>query len=219
MVSTYLIIIMMMVCCGLVVFAAVLGYLLYTSDSSADDDAKTSHSKRRELVVSDGSSKKCTISTFGGTSYDDNGLGFSGVDLFKYPKADVKFRGNKVYPCAVHQDHGSEYLYKVLFVESKSMKSSVYLHVVDVCNRNDSSCKKNVNHHGHNFLVDVHSTAWDKTGLNAQSFTEGTFKVVGSIAPNDLPKSVWNKTDGYIICKCTGKCAGNSVTWKKVGTC
>lgn len=212
--STYLILMMFMVCFGLMASGLVMGYLLVTSpkkEKSSDAVATT--------VEESGSSKKCTISTYGGSPQDDNGLGFTGVDLFKYPKADVKFNGNKVYPCAVHHDHGAEYLYKILLLESKTMKSSVYLHVLDVCNRNDDSCKKNVNHHGHNFLVDVHSTAWDKTGLNAQSFTEGSFKVVGSIAPNDLPKSVWNKPDAHIICKCTGKCAGNAVTWKKVGTC
>lgn len=147
---------------------------------------------------------------------DDNGLGYTGVDLFKHGKAKLTFKGKPVFPAAVFQDDGGQYLYKILEVKSDAFtkNKSVYVHIVDVCNSGQDVCKTNTKKHG--FLVDLHATGFEYVG-NDDGVLKGSFRVVGDIKPNDLPKNVWHGE--YIICSCTGTCQGDNVTWKKRGSC
>jgi hypothetical protein len=76
------------------------------------------------------------VTFYGQTPSDDNGVGITGVDLFKYGKAGIRFKGEVVYPAAVFQGHAATFLYKVLEVTSADFKGTgrVFVHVVDVCN-------------------------------------------------------------------------------------
>jgi len=151
---------------------------------------------------------------------DDNGVGFSGIDLFEY--TNMTFEGKPVFAGAVHQNHAAEYMYSVLEVQCDAFKSpnkSVLIHVVDICNRNDSSCD-NVNTYG--FLVDVHWTAFSYVGLD-DGLLEGSYRVVGKIPPSALPTRVWmkdvqNKKDS-IMCSCTGSCTKDTQKWTLLGKC
>ena len=160
--------------------------------------------------------KKTGITFYGQSKADDNGLGFTGVDLFKHGKAKLEFNGKPLFPGAVFQADGAAYLYKILEVKSDDFTNhkTVYVHIVDVCNSGQSVCKTNTKKHG--FLVDIHATAFDYVGKD-DGLLLGSFRKVGELKPNDIPTSVW---DGdYIICACKGACKGGDVTWKKKGTC
>jgi len=166
--------------------------------------------------VPSGDWKTTGITFYGQSKADDNGLGYTGVDLFKHGKANLTFKGKPVFPAAVFQDDGGQYLYKILEVRSDAFtkNKSVYVHVVDVCNSGQDVCKTNTKKHG--FLVDLHATGFAYVG-NDDGVLKGSFRVVGDIQPNDLPKNVWHGE--YIICSCTGTCQGDNVTWKKRGSC
>jgi hypothetical protein len=156
------------------------------------------------------------ITFYGQSAQDDNGLGYTGVDLFKHGRGNITFNGKPVFPAAVFQSDAAPYLYKVIEVTSPEFTNheTVYLHVVDVCNAGQDVCKTNTKKHG--FLVDIHATGFSYVG-NSDGILEGKVRIVGHIGPNELPPSVWNGE--YIICSCTGTCAGDNVTWKKRGTC
>jgi len=160
--------------------------------------------------------KTTGITFYGQSAQDDNGLGFTGVDLFKHGRANITFHGKPVFPAAVYQADAAPYMYKVIEVTSDQFTNNknVYLHVVDVCNSKQDVCKTNTKKHG--FLVDIHATGFSYVG-NSDGILRGKMRTVGHIGPNDLPSSVWNGE--YIICSCTGTCADNDVTWKKRGTC
>ena len=167
---------------------------------------------------SGGEWKTTAVTFYGQTAADDNGLGFSGIDLFKYGKSGVKFDGKPLFPAAVFQGDGAKYLYKVLEVKCDKFtkNKSVYVHVVDVCNSGQGVCKTNSSKHG-NFLVDIHKTAFEYIGLG-DGLHKAQFRSVGEIAPNKINKSNF-RGGGSIICKCTGDCTGKNVVWKKYGSC
>lgn len=158
--------------------------------------------------------KKTNISYFGQDRSDDNGEGFIGVDLFKLGNSNLTFNGKKVYPVAVHHDHGPEYLYKVLEIRSPGKVTPGFLGFVsDICDRKDSSCR-NVNNNGIGFLVDIHKTGFEASGNrnNGNDLTTGEFRVVGTIPPKDVPKDVWLK-GSWVLSKCTGRCEKSEQTW------
>jgi hypothetical protein len=165
-----------------------------------------------------GNWQKTNVTYYGQTPADDNGDGFSGVDLFKLGASGLQFNGKRVYPVAVHHDHAAEYLYKVLELRGSKVTPGFLGYVVDICNRSDSSCK-NAYKNGLTFLVDIHKTGFEASGNrnNGQDFTTGEFRVVGRIAPSTLPMNVWNDGDKtWAMCKCTGTCDKPQQVWKSV---
>jgi hypothetical protein len=207
---------LMMMCCCFAVVAGAGGWWWFLVRDSDDDDSGDSDDEDSSSN-GDGDWKTTGITFYGQSKADDNGIGFSGVDLFKHGKAKLTLDGKRVYPAAVFQGDGADYMYKVLEVTSDEFKNEdrIFVHVVDVCNSKEKVCKTNVKKHG-NFLVDIHATAFDFLG-NDDGILKGSFREVGTIPPNDIPKKVW---DGeYIICKCKDTCKGDDVTWKKRGSC
>lgn len=168
-----------------------------------------------------GASGKTNITFYGQSKADDNGEGFTGIDLFKHGKANIAFQGNRVYPCAVHQKHFGDYGYKVLHVQGSGIRP-VYLHVVDCCDGGQSVCNRNVRQNGLDFLVDIHATAFDAVGKSDGVLT-GTYSVVGQIRPRELPTSVWmpkvaNGSDS-MLCGCSGTCSDSSQKWTTLKQC
>jgi hypothetical protein len=210
-----LLLLLMGVCCMLVLGGAFLWFVVLRDDSddsgedSGDGDDSTTSGE-------DGDWKPTGITFYGQSKADDNGIGYAGVDLFKHGKAELTYKGKRVYPAAVFQEDGAEYLYKVLEVTSDEFnkKNTIFVHVVDVCNSKQDVCIRNTKKHG--FLVDIHATAFDYLGTD-DGLLKGKFKVLGTLPPNDIPKDVWDSD--YIICSCKKTCRGDDVTWKKVGSC
>lgn len=176
--------------------------------------AKNSKKKKRD--VSSGSPNTSWRTTgltfFGQSRADDNGIGITGVDLFRYGNSGIRYRGERVYPCAVFQGDASRYLYKVLEVTSSEFRKSktVYLHVVDACNSGQQICRTNVRRHG-GFLIDIHETATEEVGVD-DGLLKGSFRVVGEIGPNELPKKVWK--NAWRLCGCRGACKGGDMRWR-----
>ena len=168
-------------------------------------------------VTSSSTWKTTGITFFGQTHRDDNGLGLTGVDLFKHGRANIRYKGEPVYPAAVFQGDAAKYLYAVLEVTSADFRRSpkkVFLHVVDACNSSQRICRTNVRRFG-DFLVDIHDTATGRTGVD-DGLLKGSFRVVGEIAPNDLPEKVWK--GGWKLCSCRGSCKKSSEqAWKPTG--
>ena len=189
-------------------------YLLVTTDTTKDDSSGLS---ANESSSSDSGDWKTTGITFYGQSkQDDNGLGFTGVDLFKHGKADITFDGHQVFPAAVFQGDGASHLYKVLEVQSDEFKKNktVFVHVVDVCDSGQDVCKRNTKKHG--FLVDIHATGFSYVG-NDDGLLKGKFRVVGEIPPGKLPSSIWKNKS--VLCSCSSDCRGKNVVWKPVSKC
>ena len=158
------------------------------------------------------------VTFYGQTPSDDNGVGITGVDLFKYGKAGIRFKGEVVYPAAVFQGHAATFLYKVLEVTSADFKGTgrVFVHVVDVCNSSQDICRKNVSRYGQ-FLVDVHETATGLLGVD-DGLLKGSFRVVGEIEPSELPKKVWRNE--YVLCGCRGSCRRDGeMVWRPLKAC
>lgn len=168
--------------------------------------------------ITGGATGRTNITFYGATSGDDNGQGFSGVNLAKYGKTPVRYDGRPVYPAAVHQDHAAHFLYKILEVEGKGV-NKLLVHIVDVCDRSDSSCQMNVKKNGLNFLIDIHQTGFKAAGLS-DGITVGTYRVVGELRPAKMPLSAWLKGGkDYIMCSCTGKCEGKEQKWTPLSKC
>jgi len=174
-------------------------------------------SKNNNKVTSSSAWRTTGITFFGQTPRDDNGLGLTGIDLFTHGRADIRYKGEPVYPAAVFQGDAAKYLYAVLEVTSADFRRSpkkVLLHVVDACNSSQRICRTNVRRFG-DFLVDIHDTATGRTGVD-DGLIKGSFRVVGEIAPNDLPEKVWK--GGWKLCSCRGSCKKNSEqAWKPTG--
>jgi len=154
----------------------------------------------------------------GGT--DDNGVGISGVSLYDYKNT---WNGKPLFPCAVYQGDGSEYLYKVLEVYCDQFKSpgkTVYVHVLDMCAYGDKVCPTNTSKFG--FLVDIHYNAFEYVGLD-DGLLEGGFKVIGTIEPSKIPSNMWTKKvqegKSSILCSCTGDCKKDNMDWKPLSKC
>lgn len=212
-----LLLLLMGMCCMVVLGAAFLWFVVLRDDDSGDSKGDDDSGDGNDSSGDDGGDWKTTGITFYGQSKaDDNGLGYSGVDLFKHGKAKLTYKGKRVYPAAVFQGDGADYLYKVLEVKSDEFnkKDTIFVHVVDVCNSKQDVCIRNTEKHG--FLVDIHATAFDYLGTD-DGLLKGTFRTLGTLPPNDIPKDVWDSD--YIICSCKKTCRGDDVTWKKVGSC
>lgn len=214
--SPMLLLMSLCICGGLFAVALVVSKKRNTKSPSSSSSPGGSAGDLGTALV--GSSGKTTISFYGQSINDDNGQGFIGVDLFKHGNAGITFKGQRVYPVAVHHDHAPQFLYKLMEIEGKGLKKKIIGHVVDICNRQDSPCK-NVNEHGLNFLVDIHATAFKDVGMN-DGLTTGTYKVVGQLRPPAMPSNIWIKgAETYLMCSCTGKCEGVAQKWVKVGMC
>jgi len=153
---------------------------------------------------------------------DDNGVGFSGVSLYDYRNT---FNGKPLFPGAVYQRDGPDYLYKVIELYCDKFKSpgkTVYLHIVDVCAYTPLSNKCKVNTEKYGFLVDVHYNAFEYVGLD-DGLLEGSFKVVGTIRPNKIPRGLWTQKvqdgKGSVMCSCTGDCKKDKMDWKPLSKC
>ena len=158
------------------------------------------------------------ITFYGQTPEDDNGVGLTGVDLFKHGRARIRFKGQVVYPAAVFQGDAAKYLYKVLEVTSNDFKKSksVLVHIVDACNSGQSICRKNVKRYG-NFLIDVHETATNAIGID-DGLLKGSFRVVGELRPSSLPSKVWR--NDVVLCGCKASCRGSGeMDWRRSGDC
>jgi hypothetical protein len=166
---------------------------------------------------SSGGFKECGITFYGQSAHDDNGVGISGVDLFKHK--NIRFDGKPVFPGAVFQGDGAEYLYSVLEVYCDAFKKNktILIHVVDVCGYDAKVCHTNVAKHG-NFLVDIHKNGFEYVG-NDDGLLKGKFKKIGKIKASDLPKSVWKDQKDYILCSCSGDCKKGNMDWKPVDKC
>jgi len=182
-------------------------------------NGKKKSGKKKGVLTSTRSDWRTTGVTFyGQTPSDDNGVGITGIDLFKYGKAGIRFKGEVVYPAAVFQGHAAKYLYKVLEVTSTDFKRSkrVFVHVIDACNSGQQICRKNVSRYG-GFLVDVHETATGVIGVD-DGLLKGSFRVVGAIQPSELPKKVWRNE--YVLCGCRGSCRGDGeMVWRRLADC
>jgi hypothetical protein len=214
------ILMLLMACCCMAVVGAGFVWFVMLRDSSTGDDGD-SDKEENDSDGGDGGGeggdwKTTGITFYGQSKADDNGIGFSGVDLFKHGDAKLTYKGKRVYPAAVFQGDGADYMYSVLEVKCKDFKKTdrIFVHVVDVCNSKQDVCINNTKKHG--FLVDIHASAFDFLGTD-DGLLKGTFKKVGRLSPNKIPQKAW---DGeYIICSCKGSCRGDDVTWKKVGSC
>ena len=169
-----------------------------------------------ESVLSNGASGPCSITFYGQTvggnrHADDNRLGLTGIDLDAHGKAGLKFKGRPVYAGAVHQHAGANMMYKVLDVRGGGIKP-IYIHVVDVCDAKDSICNKNIKDTG--FLVDIFATGFKAAG-KSDGLLKGTYKVIGEIPFENIPKSLWKNE--YVLRSCSGKCSKSSEQkWVKV---
>jgi hypothetical protein len=167
-----------------------------------------------------GPSGKASISFYGQTKADDNGIGLTGVDLFKYGTSGVKFQGKPVFPIAVHEKD-SKMLYNVLSVKGNGIKPFLG-HVVDVCNMTAGNCNDNVRRNGMSFLVDIHKTAFDAVGAGDNVLT-GEYTTVGRIPPTDIPEGVFTSAvrsgKSYMLCSCKGDCLDKSRVWKALKDC
>ena len=157
--------------------------------------------------------KTTGITFYGQSKADDNGLGYTGIDLFKWGKAGTKHNGKPVFPAAVFQGDGAKHLYKILEVQCDDFKTNktVYVHVVDVCDSSQDVCKRNTKKYG--FLVDIHATGFSYVG-NDDGLLKGKYRVVGDLAASNIPKSAW-RGGGSKLCSCTGDCRGKNAVWKK----
>ncbi len=173
-----------------------------------------------------GSSGKANVTTFGQDLGDDNGQGFTGIDLHKFGNAKYTFNNKPVYPIAVYMGHGAAFLWKVLEVRAKGLPP-FYGVVVDLCDSGQEVCRRNQAYNGLNFLIDIHYTAWKPLGLSdAQGkgyLSTGEYTVVGQVKPGEIPASLYipgvaAKTDS-MVCSCTGGCTVKEAKWGEYGSC
>lgn len=133
--------------------------------------------------------KPTNISFYGGNKKDDNGIGFTGVDLFAYGRIPVMFGKRRVYPVSVPPDMFEKLGYMVLKIESPGMRT-FYGHVMDICAQ--GKCSVNRARGGVNMLIDVHKTAW-ATARKNDGVLKGSYTVVGRLRPKQLPTGIWTK--------------------------
>lgn len=221
--------------CGLSIFAILSGLVVFRKHvckkypsfpllcDKAKGDAPSGGKNIGSAAV--GSTGRANITAFG-WSGDDNGAGFTGVDLHKFGAAGFTFNKKPLYPIAVFMGNGAAFLYKVLEVRAKGL-APFYGVVVDLCDSGQAVCKRNTAYNGLNFLVDVHTTAFKGLGLSedrAKNFlTTGDYTVVGHIKPGDIPASLYipGVASGKesIVCSCKGGCTTKEAVWGQYGTC
>ena len=171
--------------------------------------------------VQEGDWIQTNITYYGQDSNDDNGVGFSGVNLHRLGTQGMSFNGKPVYPVAVHHDEASQWMYKVVELQGSKITPGFLGYVVDICNRKDSSCS-NRNKNGLSFLIDIHKTGFQASGNtnNGQDFTTGQVRMVGSIPPKDIPTDYFMKgAKTYMMCGCTGRCEDKDITWNTPDKC
>jgi len=156
------------------------------------------------------------ITYYGQTKHDDNGLGFTGIDLFAFDRFRITYGDKRVYPVAVHHDHAHDWVYSVVEVTGPKIAKNFLGYVVDICNRNDSSCS-NKDKNGLSFLIDIHKTGFEASGNtnNGRDFTTGYVRKVGYIPVTKLPAGMFPKGDDtYIMCACDAPCT--APVWKSL---
>lgn len=161
---------------------------------------------------------RTNITYYGQNKADDNGLGFTGVDLFSFDRYRVTYGDRRVYPVAVHHDHAHDWLYSVVEVTGPKIAPNFLGYVVDICNRNDKDCS-NKDKNGLSFLIDIHKTGFVASGNrnNGRDFTTGYVKKIGHISPTKLPDGMFPKgSNTYIVCKCDAPCT--APVWKSLGS-
>jgi hypothetical protein len=183
------------------------------NDSSGTSSDTSSSSSSSSSSTDTGDWKTTGITFYGQSKADDNGLGYTGIDLFKWGKSGTKHNGKPVFPGAVFQGDGAKHLYKILEVQCDEFKKNktVYVHIVDVCDSSQDVCKRNTKKHG--FLVDIHATGFEYVG-NDDGLLRGKYRIVGEIPASKIPSSAW-RGGGSKLCSCTGDCRGKNATWKK----
>ncbi len=166
--------------------------------------------RRREHARAPG---KTTISFYGQDARDDNGRGFSGVNLLAFNSSSLKWNGKPVFPVAVLQKDWPTYAYKVLRIAGAGTHAKkirpIYGVVLDVCASKDAICRKNSKKHG--FLVDVHRAGFGAIGERTGLF-DGEFEVVGSLSAADIPDRLWHpdvvRGKDYMQCRRSGGSLG-----------
>lgn len=157
------------------------------------------------------------ITYYGQSKADDNGVGFSGIDLFSFERYKLAYGGRRIYPVAVHHDHAHDWLYSVVEITGPKIAPGFLGYVVDICNRKDASCS-NVRKNGLSFLIDIHKTGFLASGNtnNGNDFTTGYVKKIGYAPPMALPAGMFPKGDNtYVVCSCKSPCT--NVKWKHLG--
>lgn len=168
---------------------------------------------------------KANMTAFG-WSGDDNGEGFTGIDLHKFGTSGYTFQGKPLYPIAVFMSNGAAYLWKVLEVRAPGLPK-FYGVVVDLCDSSQEICKVATAYRGVNFLIDIHLTAFQGLGIadaRAKSFrATGEYTVVGHVKPSDLPTSAYMPAvasgKDSLVCSCTGGCTVKDAVWREYGKC
>lgn len=158
------------------------------------------------------------ITYYGQNTQDDNGKGFTGVDLFALGRSGLQYNGKRVYPVAVHHDDAHDWLYSVVHLTGPKIASNFYGYVVDICNRVDDSCA-NRNKNNRSFLIDIHKTGFEASGNynNGKDFTTGRVTKIGSIPLTKLPDSVFLQgKNTYVMCGCSAPCSRQQQRWKKL---
>lgn len=187
---------------------------------------KQVHKKKTSTSLIQSSSKpsrsaqwvRTNITYYGQNAADDNGKGFTGVDLFKLGRSGLRYNGTPVYPVAVHHDYAHDWLYAVVEVTGPKIASGFHGYVVDICNRADDSCA-NVRKNGLNFLIDIHKTGFEPSGNynNGNDFTTGKVRRVGTIPLTSLPDHLFPQgSNTYVMCGCSAPCTRPGQRWKKL---
>lgn len=172
-----------------------------------------------------GTSGKTNVTAFGWAG-DDNGEGFTGVDLHKFGASGMTFRGKPLLPIAVFMGNGAAFLWKVLEVRAKGLPA-FYGVVVDLCDSGQDVCKRNTANNGLNFLVDIHITSFKKLGISddrAKNYlSTGEYTVVGQIKPGEIPVTQYipgvATGKDAIVCSCKGGCTVKDAVWRDYGKC
>lgn len=211
--------------CGLSIFAILSGLVVFRKNVCKKYPSFPVLCGRDIGTAVIGSSGKTNVTAFG-WSGDDNGAGFTGVDLYKFGASGMTFRGKPLLPIAVYMGHGAAFLWKVLEVRAKGLPT-FYGVVVDLCDSAEHTCKRNMGYNGLNFLVDIHTAAFQKLGMSEarakQYLSTGEYTVVGRITPGDIPASLYISgvaagTDS-LVCSCKGGCTVKEAVWAEYGKC
>lgn len=147
------------------------------------------------------------------TFFDDD-MSVTGVKFTAYP---LKWNEELVFPVAVHHDDFASFSYKILRISVRDTGRVFYGHVVDLCDRNDPSCKSNNSKNNLGFLLDVHKKGWTSAGAD-DGVLRCSYKVVGKIPLEDIPTSY---QDATVLCGCKNeKCDLNAgAYWCPRGAC
>ena len=200
-------------------FQCILAFCIVLFNISAINSSAIGDGELMKRKRGSGSARQAggrsTVVTF----FNDK-IGVTGIDMYKYSQANVRFQDRKVYPAAVHQNQASTFLYDVFELDGNGM-NPILVQIVDFCDKADSSCT-NVRKFNFNRLFDVHKSAWAAIGKN-DGILKGNYRRVGSISPSELPKSVWSDAiehgNDWMLCSCKGECNEGSREWMKLSQC